>query len=203
MPTQDDIDHQRQLLATYRRNLAHELGRAAQYGGEPRAPVDVANGIAQARAQIAGIKAWLREQGERVEDLPGEMAAALADSTAPVHPRPATSLAIVAPGSAPVSSRRGLLWRMGRSTALIVIAALLFLANVVINLFSTAIEAPLREQIGASRYPSVLAAALIVCLVLAAVATASTTSCSSATSRPTKSLASHGCRSWPSRSRRP
>ena len=72
MPTQDDIAQQQQLLATYRRNLAHELSRAAQYGGEPRAPLEVANGIAQARAEIARIKAVLRGWGGVVEDLPDD-----------------------------------------------------------------------------------------------------------------------------------
>src|SRR5258706_16305601 len=41
MPTQNDIAQQQQLLATYGRNLAHELDRAAQYGGEARAPVEL------------------------------------------------------------------------------------------------------------------------------------------------------------------
>ncbi len=43
MPAQDDIEQQQQLLAVNRRNLAHELGRAAQYGGSARAPVEVVN----------------------------------------------------------------------------------------------------------------------------------------------------------------
>jgi len=40
-----------------------------------------------------------------------------------------------------------LIRRLGRSTALIALAALLFLANVVINLFSTAIEGPLKQAL--------------------------------------------------------
>lgn len=72
MPSKDDIDQQQQLLATYRRNLAHELQRAAQYGGPAFAPVEVANSIAAARAEIRRIEARLRAWGVEVADYPNE-----------------------------------------------------------------------------------------------------------------------------------
>jgi Nuclease-related domain len=93
--SKDDIEQQQGLLATYRRNLAHELRRAAQYGGEQYASLGVANGIVQARAEIARIKIVLRGWGVEVDDHPddrdqtvdmGERASTLAPSAAePSH----------------------------------------------------------------------------------------------------------------------
>ena len=62
------IAQQHELLATYRRTLAHLLQQAAQYGGVPFAPPQTANGIVEARAQIQQIKATLRAAGVIVED---------------------------------------------------------------------------------------------------------------------------------------
>ena len=56
MPRDDDpIAQQLALLATHRRTLTHLIAQAAQYGGEIFAPPQTANGIAQARAEIARI----------------------------------------------------------------------------------------------------------------------------------------------------
>jgi eukaryotic-like serine/threonine-protein kinase len=62
-----EIAQQRELLATYRRTLAHLLQQAAQYGGVSFAPPQTANGITEARAQIAQIKTSLRAAGVEVE----------------------------------------------------------------------------------------------------------------------------------------
>jgi hypothetical protein len=72
MPSQQEIDEQQDLLATYRRTLAHELRQAAAYGGETYAPPNVANGIDEAREHIAHIKTALRGWGVEVEDLPND-----------------------------------------------------------------------------------------------------------------------------------
>jgi hypothetical protein len=75
MPLDDDtIAQQLDLLATHRRTLTHLLTQAAQYGGEVFAPPQTANGITQARAEIARIKAALRTGGVVVEDEPNDTA---------------------------------------------------------------------------------------------------------------------------------
>ena len=56
---QDSINTQFELLAAHRRTLAHLLHQAAQYGGVAFAPPQTANGIAEARIEIARIKAVL------------------------------------------------------------------------------------------------------------------------------------------------
>lgn len=65
---QDDIEQQQVLLTTYRRTLAHWLAQAAQYGGVPFAPPQVANGIYEARQNIERIKSALRDLGIEVKD---------------------------------------------------------------------------------------------------------------------------------------
>jgi tetratricopeptide (TPR) repeat protein len=72
MPNQEDIEQQRQLLAIYRRNLAHLLQQAAQYGGVVFSPPETANGIAEARTGISQLKGILRERGISVEDEPND-----------------------------------------------------------------------------------------------------------------------------------
>jgi hypothetical protein len=72
MLTPDDIVNQQEFLAIYRRNLDHLLEQAAQYGGEQFAPVQTMNSIAEARANIARIKAILRAAGVAVADKPDD-----------------------------------------------------------------------------------------------------------------------------------
>src|SRR6266508_5889820 len=85
----DTITQQLALLAAHRRTLAHLLQQAAQFGGEVFAPPQTANGIAEARANIARIKAGLREGGVQVDDDPNDEAPPHADvnQTAGVGPR--------------------------------------------------------------------------------------------------------------------
>jgi hypothetical protein len=71
---QETIDAQLTLLATYRRTLYHLLQQAGQFGGEVFAPPQTVNGIAEARANIARIKAYLRENGTLVKDGPNDEA---------------------------------------------------------------------------------------------------------------------------------
>jgi NB-ARC domain len=71
MPSQDEIAQQQELLATYRRTLAHLLRQAAQFS-TGYVPAHVANGIAEARAEIARIKIWLRSSGAEIEDEPND-----------------------------------------------------------------------------------------------------------------------------------
>jgi eukaryotic-like serine/threonine-protein kinase len=79
----EEIAQQRELLATYRRTLAHLLQQAAQYGGVPFAPPQTANGIVEARAQIQQIKVALRAAGRAVADDPND--------DAPPHTEPVIS----------------------------------------------------------------------------------------------------------------
>jgi hypothetical protein len=68
MASQADIGHQQTLLRTYRRNLAHLERQAASYGGEEAAPLQVINGLDEARTNIRRIKGILRGWGVPVED---------------------------------------------------------------------------------------------------------------------------------------
>jgi hypothetical protein len=70
--SQDEINRQQTLLATYRRTLAHLIQQAAQHGGEAFAPVSISNGIHEARISIQHIKAALRAHGASVNDLAGD-----------------------------------------------------------------------------------------------------------------------------------
>src|SRR5687768_2803825 len=72
MSLDQETTEQLDLLAAYRRTLAHLLQQAAQYGGEVFAPPQTANGIAEARQQIRRIKAVLRKNGVQVEDDPND-----------------------------------------------------------------------------------------------------------------------------------
>jgi hypothetical protein len=68
MPSHEDIANQQELLATYRRTLAHLLRQAALYGGVPFAPPQIVHGIDEARRQIDQIKEILRAQGVDISD---------------------------------------------------------------------------------------------------------------------------------------
>jgi hypothetical protein len=56
MPDQEEYEQQLRILQTYRRTLAHLLEQAAKHGGISYAPPAVANGIRDARQEIAQIK---------------------------------------------------------------------------------------------------------------------------------------------------
>lgn len=84
MPTQEDIAHQQTLLKTYRRNLSHFVKQAAYHGGEDQAPIHIANGLDDTRANIQRIKAILRAWNVAVDDQPDEVA-----PEAPPPPPPA------------------------------------------------------------------------------------------------------------------
>jgi hypothetical protein len=71
MPNQDDIAAQQTLLAAHRQTLGVLLIQQARLG-VAYAPPALANGIAEARAAIARIKATLRAWGEAAEDLPDD-----------------------------------------------------------------------------------------------------------------------------------
>src|SRR5690349_7826772 len=72
MPSQADIDHQQDLLAIQRGNLAHLIRQAMYYGGEERAPLHVANEIRYVRDNIRRIKGILSEWRVAVENLPDD-----------------------------------------------------------------------------------------------------------------------------------
>ncbi|HRC74323.1 MAG TPA: hypothetical protein PLO33_01515, partial [Kouleothrix sp.] len=72
MADTDTTAQQRSLLKTYRDTVANERQRAARYGGEAAAPPDVKHNLADARAEIARLKAALRAAGVVVDDLPGD-----------------------------------------------------------------------------------------------------------------------------------
>ena len=71
MPNREDIAAQQQLLATYRRSLAHHLTQQAALG-KAYAPMGVAEGIREARANIKRIKRILQSWGQIVEELPDD-----------------------------------------------------------------------------------------------------------------------------------
>lgn len=82
MASQEDIEQQQDLLSTHRRTIAHLLRQAAAHGGETYAPVSVANGMYEARQNIANTKAALRSWGVEVEDLPDDIASVVHFSSA-------------------------------------------------------------------------------------------------------------------------
>lgn len=88
MASQEDIQNQQDLLATHRRTLAHLIRQAAAYGGETYAPASVANGMHEARQNIASIKATLRSWGVECDNLPEDIASVVHSSPAAVVPVP-------------------------------------------------------------------------------------------------------------------
>src|SRR5262245_40787212 len=96
MPNPEEIEQQRDLLATHRRSLAHLLKQAAQHGGEVFAPPQTANGIAEARANIQHVKDVLRGWGVGIDDHP--------DDTLPPS-APAPPILTLRPPRGPVRSR--------------------------------------------------------------------------------------------------
>ena len=74
MLDQEQIDQQLTILAAHRQTLGVLLAQQATLGAA-YAPPGVANGLAEARAAIARIKATLRAAGVTVEDLPDDHAA--------------------------------------------------------------------------------------------------------------------------------
>ena len=74
MLDQEQIDQQLTILAAHRQTLGVLLAQQATLGAA-YAPPGVANGLAEARAAIARIKATLRAAGVMVEDLPDDHAA--------------------------------------------------------------------------------------------------------------------------------
>ena len=71
MADPDIIAQQRALLQQHRQTLGVYLRQLANLGAD-HAPPGIHNGIAEARANIASIKAWLREQGQQVDDVLGD-----------------------------------------------------------------------------------------------------------------------------------
>jgi predicted ATPase len=70
--SQEDIQLQQELLATHRRTLAHLIRQAAAYGGETYAPTSVANGMHEARENIARITGVLRGWGVAFDEHPND-----------------------------------------------------------------------------------------------------------------------------------
>jgi hypothetical protein len=89
MPSQEDIAHQQELLAAYRRTLAQYLKQQALIS-ELFTPPAIAHGIDEARANIGRVKSTLHAWGVPVEDLPDDEA----PPTVPPLPvaKPRTSL---------------------------------------------------------------------------------------------------------------
>jgi hypothetical protein len=115
MPDQEFIDALYAQLAVHRRTLAHLLHQAAQHGGVSFAPPATVNGMAEARAEIAFIKATLRDSGAVVDDEPNDLAS-LVDPTQPALARwhqnpqpqsPVTSIAVRNGSTVVHRNRRG------------------------------------------------------------------------------------------------
>lgn len=96
MPSQKDIEHQQQLLVTYRNNLADYLLQQALLG-KGYTPPGVLNGIRAARSDIQRVKGILRDWGMVVDDHPDDI-----DSTTSRPPiqRPKRSSLVVLIGGA-------------------------------------------------------------------------------------------------------
>jgi hypothetical protein len=73
MPSQEEIDKQLKLLATYRRRLAHNVEQQAKLGIP--VPFSLVEDIRETRAEIRRIKATLRGWEIAIEDLPDDMEA--------------------------------------------------------------------------------------------------------------------------------
>jgi hypothetical protein len=71
MATQEDIAHQRNLLAIHRRNLAHYLYQQARLG-PAQTPIGTLNGIGEERENIRRVKGILRGWGQSVDDHPDD-----------------------------------------------------------------------------------------------------------------------------------
>src|SRR5690349_14435056 len=71
MPSQEDINPQQTLLTTYRRNLALYINQQSMLGAAYIPPA-IANGIREARENIARIKGILHTWGVAVEDHPDD-----------------------------------------------------------------------------------------------------------------------------------
>jgi hypothetical protein len=82
MPSQEDIAGQQELLAAYRRTLAHLLKQQALIT-EALTPPTIAHGIDEARANIRRIKRTLREWGAPPDDLPDDEPAPHRDLSPP------------------------------------------------------------------------------------------------------------------------
>ena len=71
MPSQEDVNHQETLLTTHRRNLALYINQQSMIGAAYIPPA-IANGIRDARDNIARIKGILHTWGVAVEDHPDD-----------------------------------------------------------------------------------------------------------------------------------
>lgn len=78
MPSQEEIDDQKELLAEYRRTLSYYLRQQAQHSIAYTPPV-VDSGIREMRANIDRIKVVLRGWEVEVEDQPNDVNAPLLD----------------------------------------------------------------------------------------------------------------------------
>jgi hypothetical protein len=81
MPTEEEIDQQQQLLATYRRTLSYLLQQAASYGGLSFAPPVAINSIHESRTNIRRIKEILRGWAVDVMDHPDDEEVPWSDKT--------------------------------------------------------------------------------------------------------------------------
>jgi hypothetical protein len=104
MLTQEEIDQQFQLLATYRRTLAVYLRQQAAIG-QAFSPPALVNGICDARHNIRRIKAVLRASGHSVPEAPDDeeleptIRLARPQMARPRRPAPAVALAAVLLGA--------------------------------------------------------------------------------------------------------
>jgi hypothetical protein len=71
MPSLEEIAQQQEQLAIHRRTLAHLLAQQAQFSAG-HVPAHVANGIAEARANIRRVKQTLHSWGVPVDDHPDD-----------------------------------------------------------------------------------------------------------------------------------
>jgi hypothetical protein len=70
-PSQEEVDREQLLLESYRRTLAHLLTQQAQFSAG-YIPTHIANGIAEARADLQRSKEILRGWGVMVPDKPND-----------------------------------------------------------------------------------------------------------------------------------
>jgi cell division septation protein DedD len=95
MASQEEYEQQIRILQAYRQTLAHLLEQAAKHGGISYSPPAVANGIRDARQEVATIKRVIRGWGYSVADNPMDgdqvdvpVHAQSTSESIPVRPKP-------------------------------------------------------------------------------------------------------------------
>src|SRR5690242_7070697 len=94
LPDQEQIAHQQEQLALYRRRLVYTIQQQAQLG--VIAPFSLVEDIRTARDEIRRLKVLLRASGEVVDDQPDDEPSQLSVRPTPVFEQASVGLTIMA-----------------------------------------------------------------------------------------------------------